>query len=261
MEQISKDLRKMSLELSHNCNDGNLQSVFSCLDIIWTLYDRIMNWSPQMAEDDDRDFFLISKGQATLALFPVLVQKGLFKWEELSGIGGFDNRFCIQTDITKFNGGVENAAGSLGHGLPMAAGIAAANKIKASPSRVFVLTGDGEFMEGTMWESLIFAAGKKLDNLCVIIDDNNSAGDMIDMGGMRTKLEAFGLEVYDVNGHDLSELEKTLSIIPQQGKPMAVIARTVRGYGSPTMMAHDVWFHKAPNDEELQTLLQEVELF
>jgi transketolase len=261
MNQDSRELRKMSLQLSHDCHDGNLQSVFSCIDIIWALYNKVMRWSPETAKDDDRDFFIISKGQATLALFPILVKKGFFKWEELAEIGSFDSRFCIQTDITKFKGGVENSAGSLGHGLPLAAGIAMANKIKKSPSRVFVLTGDGEFMEGTMWESCIFASGKALDNLCVIVDDNDSVGAMIDMGNMQAKLEAFGFEVYRANGHDITELEKVLSIIPQQGKPMAVIAHTVRGYGSPTMMKQDIWFHKAPNDEELSALIKEVDLF
>jgi transketolase len=261
MDRISKELRKMILQLSHICQDGNLQSAFSCVEIIWALYDRVMRWSPETATDEDRDFFIVSKGQATLALFPALIKKGFFAWEELAEIGGFDSRFCIQTDVTKFNGGIENAAGSLGHGLPLAAGIAMANKIKKSPSRVFVLAGDGEFMEGTMWESCLFAAGKGLDNLCVVIDDNDSAGAMINMGNMRAKLEAFGFEVYHANGHDVAELEKALSILPRQGTPMAVIARTVRGYGSPTMMEHDIWFHKAPNDEELAALTQEVDLF
>jgi transketolase len=116
-------------------------------------------------------------------------------------------------------------------------------------------------MEGTMWESCIFAAGKKLDNLCIVIDDNDSAGTMIDMGDMRAKLEAFGLEVYRVDGHDLTDLEKVLSLVPRQGRPMAVIAHTVRGYGSPTLAEHDIWFHKAPNDEELAGLINEVEAF
>ena len=261
MELISKELRKDSLKLSHMCQDGNLQSVFSCLDIVWILYDKVMLWSPELAQDDNRDFFIISKGQATLALFPVLIKKGLFAFEDMSEIGSFDSRFCIQTDITKFSGGVENAAGSLGHGLPFATGIAMANKIKKSPSRVFVLTGDGEFCEGTMWESCIFAAGKKLDNLCVIIDDNDSVGAMIDMGNMKAKLESFGFEVYDVDGHDLCELEKVLSIRPSDGKPMAVIAKTVRGYGSPTMTDNDIWFHKAPNAVELEMLMKEVDEF
>ncbi|MGH4123622.1 MAG: 1-deoxy-D-xylulose-5-phosphate synthase N-terminal domain-containing protein [Clostridium sp.] len=261
MEDISKELRKLSINLSHKCNDGNLQSVFSCLEILWTLYDKIMNWSPELAADDDRDFFLISKGQGTLALFPVLIKKGFFKEEELREIGSFNSKFCIQTDITKFHGGVENSAGSLGHGLPMAAGIAMANKIKKSPSRVFVLTGDGEFNEGTMWEACIFAAGKKLDNLCVIIDDNNSVSAMIDMGDMKKKLHSFGFDVYEVNGHNLDELQEVLSKKPKEGCPMAVIAHTVRGYGSKTMMAESIWFHKAPNTHELEMLTVEVDNF
>ena len=125
-----------------------------------------MNWSPEKALDDNRDFFIISKGQATLALYPVLIEKGMFSIDEVGDeIGSFHSRYCIQTDLTKFNGGVENNAGSLGHGYPFAVGIVLANKIKKSPSKVYVLVGDGEFCEGTMWEASILAAAKKLDNL------------------------------------------------------------------------------------------------
>lgn len=263
MQQISKTLRKEALYLSHKCQDGNLQSVFSCLDIVWTLYDKIMNWTPLKAQDDDRDFFIISKGQATLALYPVLIEKGYFKMEEIAPeIGQFNSRYCIQTDLTKFQGGVENNAGSLGHGLPFATGIAAANKIKKSPSEVYVLCGDGEFCEGTMWESCIFASAKKLDNLTVIIDDNNSVGAMVDMGDMKAKLQAFGFDVEVVDGHNMDELEKAFKHLKtlKNGKPKAIIAKTIRGYGSKTMIENDIWFHKAPNKEELELLTKEVEL-
>ena len=264
ISNMEKILRKDALYLSHKCQDGNLQSVFSCLDIVWVLYDRIMNWSPETAQNDDRDFFIISKGQATLALYPVLVRKGFFSMEEVaSEIGGFNSRYCIQTDVTKFSGGVENSAGSLGHGLPFAVGIAYASKIKRSPSRTFVLCGDGEFCEGTMWESCLFAAAKRLDNLCVIVDDNDSVGAMIDMGDLRLKLESFGFDVFSVNGHDADALEIVFRKAggSKNGKPKAVLARTVRGYGSPTMMEHDIWFHKAPSAEELAMLEKEVDAF
>lgn len=265
MENISKILRKEALYLSHKCQDGNLQSVFSCLDIVWVLYDRIMNWSIEGALDEDRDFFVISKGQATLALYPVLIEKGMFTLEEIaSEIGTFSSRYCIQTDLTKFReGGIENNAGSLGHGFPFAAGIAYANKIKKSPSKVYVLCGDGEFCEGTMWESCLFASAKKLDNLCVIIDDNHSVGAMIDVGDMSRKLDAFGFDVGSVNGHDMDAIEEEIHKLNrlENGKPKAVIADTVRGYGSKTMTAHDIWFHKAPNREELEMLTKEVDAF
>lgn len=262
MEQILKKLRKDSLLLSHQCQDGNLQSVFSCIDIVWILYDKIMNWSPEKALDDDRDFFIISKGQATLTLFPVLIEKGMFTLSEMKDIGTFNSRFSIQTDFTKFNGGVENNAGSLGHGLPFAAGIAMANKIKKSPSRVFVLTGDGEFCEGSMWEACLFSSDKKLDNLCVIIDDNNSVGKMINIGSLQKKLESFGFDVFEVDGHNPSALEEVFTSASEyNGKPKAVIARTVRGYGSKTMIENEIWFHKAPTEPELEMLNREVDAF
>lgn len=263
MQQISKKLRKEALYLSHKCQDGNLQSVFSCLDVVWTLYDKIMNWSPQKAQDDDRDFFIISKGQATLALYPVLIEKGYFTMDEIAPeIGTFNSRYCIQTDLTKFQGGVENNAGSLGHGLPFATGIANANKIKKSPSEVYVLCGDGEFCEGTMWEACIFASSKKLDNLTVIIDDNNSVGAMVDMGSIKQKLEAFNFDVLTIDGHNMQEAENAFKSLRElkNGKPKAVIAKTIRGYGSKTMIENDIWFHKSPNEEELEILSKEVEL-
>lgn len=264
MQEISKKLRKEALYLSYRCQDGNLQSVFSCMEILWTLYSRVMNWSTETATDDDRDYFIISKGQATLALYPVLIEKKMFQMDEVAEkIGKFDSRYCIQTDLTKFQGGIENNAGSLGHGLPFAAGVAYAGKIKKSPSMVYVLCGDGEFCEGTMWESCIFSKAKELDNLCVIVDDNDSVGAMVPMGNIGDKLISFGFDVLHADGHDMAELESSFLKLNQikNGKPKAVIAHTRRGYGSPTMMEHDVWFHKAPNEEELELLSREVDAF
>lgn len=264
MDDISRKLRKEALFLSHKCQDGNLQSVFSCIDIIWTLYDKVMNWEAKRAKEPDRDFFIISKGQATLALYPVLIEKGLFDRDEIGNeIGRFHSRYCIQTDMTKFSGGIENNAGSLGHGLPFAVGIANANKIKKSPSQVYVLCGDGEFCEGTMWESCIFASTHQLDNLCVVIDDNDSVGAMVNMQNMAQRLEAFGFDTMAVNGHDQNELEEVFFKLREMKnkRPKAVIAKTVRGYGSNTMMQQDIWFHKAPNHEELELLQKEVDNF
>ncbi len=264
MQDISRKLRKEALYLSHRCGDGNLQSVFSCIDIVWVLYDKVMNWSPEKARDDNRDFFIISKGQATLALYPVLIEKGMFDEKEVAReIGNFNSRYCIQTDLTKFQGGIENNAGSLGHGLPFAVGVAYANKIKHSQSLVYVLCGDGEFCEGTMWESCIFSSARHLDNLCIIIDDNDSVGAMVEMGDMQQKLQAFGFDVLKVNGHNLIELEETFMKLKTQksGRPRAIIAKTKRGYGSQTMEQNDIWFHKSPNEVELSILQKEIDEF
>lgn len=261
MDNIAKELRKDILCLSHKCKDGNLQSAFSCVDILWVLYSKIMNWSAEDPLADDRDIFIISKGQATLALFPILCRLGLFNMEEIAAqIGNFDSRFCNQADVTKFAGGIENSAGSLGHGLPFATGIAMANKIKGIASTIYVLCGDGEFTEGTMWESCILAGTHELDNLCVIIDDNASVSAMVNMRSMRDKLEAFGFDVYEVDGHNLEAIENAFQYT-RRLKPVAIIAHTVRGYGSRTMTENDIWFHKAPNAEELEILGKEVDEF
>lgn len=262
MNDKMRKLRKECLKLSHICQDGNLQSAFSCMEIVWTLYDKIMNWSVEIAADEKRDRFIISKGQATLALYAVLLEKGMFSYDDMKEMGSFNSRYCIQTDVTKFpEGGIENAAGSLGHGLPFATGIALAAKIKKISAMTYVLTGDGEFCEGTMWEACLFAAAKKLDNLCVIIDDNDSVGKMINIGSMTKKLEAFDFDVVSVNGHDIKELERIFSSFEKNGRPKAVIAKTIRGYGSKTLTDKDVWFHKAPNECELEMLFKEVDEF
>lgn len=264
MEQILKVLRKEILYLSYRCQDGNLQSAFSCVDIIWVLYDRIMNWSVEEALNEERDFCIISKGQATLALYAVLIEKKMFPMDIIAKeIGKFDSKYCIQADLTKFHGGIENSAGSLGHGLPFAVGIAYANKVKKMNSNVYVLCGDGEFCEGTMWESCIFASAKKLDNICIIIDDNNSVGKMVSLGNLKKKFEAFEFDVREVDGHDINKLESTLNEIMKlkNGNPKLIIAHTIRGYGSETMTKFDVWFHKAPNRNELEQLEREIDKF
>ena len=261
MEHICKELRKEILYLSHKCKDGNLQSAFSCVDILWVLYSNVMNWTPEKAEEDDRDIFIISKGQATLALYPILIHKNMFTMEEISSeIGNFESKFCNQADVSKFNGGIENSAGSLGHGFPFAVGIAMANKIREIEATTYVLCGDGEFTEGTMWESCILAATHRLDNLCVIIDDNDSVSAMVDMGSMKDKLQAFGFCVLEANGHDLNDIERAFQY-EKNGKPVAIILHTIRGYGSKTLIENDIWFHKAPNEEELEFLKKEVDEF
>lgn len=262
MKEKLKQLRKRCLRLSYACQDGNLQSAFSCMEIIWSLYDGVMNWSPEQALDKNRDYFIVSKGQATLALYAVLIEKGMFSETDFEDMGSFQSRYCIQADPTKFpEGGIENAAGSLGHGLPFAAGLAMAAKIKKRPSMIYVLAGDGEFCEGTMWEACLFAAGKKLDNLCVIIDDNHSAEAMIDMGDMRRKLESFGFDVFEAEGHQEEKLKEAFLSFAANGRPKAVIADTIRGYGSRTLTQEEIWFHKAPNAQELSMLCREVDEF
>lgn len=257
---VMKELRKRVLTVSHYGKDGNLQSVFSALDLIWVLYDKILNCTNKNCLDNDRDFFILSKGQATLGLYAVLEKKGFFKKGEIESFCKIDSRFGMQADRTKFQGGIEISAGSLGHGMPMAVGVALASKISHSPSQVYTLVGDGEFNEGNMWEAALLAGAKKLNNFCVVIDDNDSIGTMLDMGNMEQKLTAFGFKVVTINGHDHNQIEKAYRT-SHKNEPLAIIAKTKRGYGSNTMMTNSKWFHRAPNNKELLDLLKEVDNF
>ena len=257
MTEAAKELRKELLRTSALGRDGNLQSGFSSLEILWTLYDRVLRVTPGTAADPGRDRFVLSKGQSTEALLAVLARKGFLPQEELKTFCQYDSRIAMQADRTKLP--VEISAGSLGHGLPMAAGMAWAGRILGRKGRVFALVGDGEMNEGPMWEALLFAASEGLNRLTVIIDDNGSIGRLIDMGDMRAKLEAFGFETAVVDGHDEEALAEALSA--EHARPLAVIAKTVRGYGSKTLMEDRSWFHRYPKEEELPALLAEVDAF
>lgn len=170
MNSGCRDIRKSILRASYRGQDGNLQSCFSSLEIIWTLYHDVMRISPDTARQPGHDRFVLSKGQANLALMCVLAHEGYLDSGELDTFGRFDSRISLQGDRTKFDGLLENSAGSLGHGFPIAAGLAWAARIKGTDERVFVLAGDGEMNEGTMWEAALFAASEGPDLNCHDLD-------------------------------------------------------------------------------------------
>lgn len=248
------------LRVSHLGQDGNLQSCFSSAEILWALYDGVLRLTPETVCQPIHDRFVLSKGQSNLALMTVLAYRGFLPLAELDTFCRYNSRISMQADRTKFGGVVETSAGSLGHGFPIAAGMAWAAKIKGSGEHVYVLAGDGEMNEGTMWEAALFAASEALDNLTLVIDDNNSIGRMLHMGDLAGKLEAFGFSVQCVDGHNVGALKDAL-MCKSEGKPAAVLAKTVRGYGSKTLMGDRSWFHRWPKADELQILCEEVDAF
>ena len=258
MKKICKEIRKRMLISSHLGCDGNLQSCFSSVEILWALYDRVLNFNPKLI-NLPHDRFVLSKGQSNLALMTVLAYKNFFNKSELDFFCKFDSRIAMQADRTKFDGVIENSAGSLGHGLPLAVGIAWAAKIKNTNEKVYVLAGDGEMNEGTMWESMIFAASEKLNNLTLIIDDNDSINRMINLKDLDKKIKAFNFDVTIVDGHSIDEL--VVALKKTSNKPRAILAKTSRGYGSKTLMEDRSWFHRFPNKDELDKLCKEVDEF
>lgn len=259
MTSGAKLLRKMVLEMAYYGRNANLQSVFSAIDIIDVLYEKILRVSPKEADSPERDYFVLSKGQATMGLLAELAIRGFFPQEELKTACRMDSRISMQADRTKLPG-VEISAGSLGHGLPIAVGIAWGNKLAGRCNNVYVLAGDGEMNEGTMWEAVLFAASEKLHHLVLIIDDNSSLQAMLDVGDLGEKLKAFGFDVKYVNGHQEEEVLHAIHSLSGE-KPHAVIAKTIRGYGARTLMTDNTWFHRAPTEEELKLLQEEVDRF
>ncbi len=251
-----KNLKKIIVKSAATAGEGHIASAFSILDILWVLYDKVLTINPKDPRNENRDRFFLSKGHASLGLYVVLAKKGFIQQKELERFGTYDSILGGHPDRNKVPG-VEASTGSLGHGFPMAVGAALGLKIKNETSRVFVLIGDGEANEGTVWESAMLAAHHKLDNLCCIVDFNHSTDRALLLNDIRAKFESFGWESITINGHDQKEILNALSM-PHPQKPLAIIAETIKGNGSKIMENNQAWHHRAPTKEELVTIIKEL---
>jgi transketolase len=195
-------------------------SVHSTLEILWVLYDRILKYDASNPASEDRDRFILSKGHGPLALYAILVQKGFFPAGELEKFLKWDGSLGGHPDRNQVPG-VEASTGSLGHGFPMAVGVALGIKAKNLSSRVYVLIGDGESNEGTIWETALLAGDIQLSNLTAILVDNHSS--TRHLGDIAVKFEAFGWAVQVVNGRDEGEIERALAS-PSPNHPSLVLA-------------------------------------
>lgn len=249
-------LKRRIVETATAAGEGHIASAFSILDILWVLYDEILSIDPKHPSDQKRDRFFLSKGHASLGLYAVLSEKGFFPVEEMSRFGTFDGILGGHPDRNKVPG-VEASTGSLGHGFPMAVGTAFGLRIQGGTQRVVVLIGDGEANEGTIWESALLAAHHKLENLCCIIDFNHSTDRALELGNLRAKFESFGWDSVSIQGHDQQEIREALHR-KHPGKPLAIIAETVKGNGVNMMENNPAWHHRAPTAEELNIILKEL---
>ncbi len=251
-----QDMKKKILEMSYNSREGHIASSFSILDILWVLYNDILNYNIKNTKDPNRDMFILSKGHASLGLYVILAEKGFFKRELLdtfckynSILGGHPNR--IKTP------GVEASTGSLGHGMPIATGIALGFKIQNKKQKVFTLIGDGECNEGTIWESALLARQHKLDNLCCIVDNNLSTERALSINNIAEKFKSFGWKCLTIDGHNHKEIKKALKT-KTVGKPLVIIANTTKGFGLKIMENNPEWHHKSPNKDEFEMLSKEL---
>ena len=256
-------IRRRSFQMVYEAQLGHPGGDFSSADVLATLYFGVLRFDPRAPRAPGRDRFVMSKGHCTGAFYSVLAAAGYFPeaqlstyMQPLSMLNGHPNRNYLP--------GIETNTGPLGHGLPVATGIAIAGQIDGAPFRTFVLTGDGELQEGSNWEAALTAGHRKLENLTLILDRNRlqqgaRTEDTAGLDPLDDKWRSFGWHVVMVDGHDHRALFDVLSANPAgRGKPLCVIANTIKGKGVSFMNDNVAWHHGVPNREQFEQAMREL---
>lgn len=259
------DLRKDAIDIIMAGGGGHIGGDMSVMEVLTDLYFRQMNVSPDKTEDPDRDYFILSKGHAMEAYYAVLCAKGFLDLEEVkAGFSKFASPYIGHPHNTL--PGIEMNSGSLGHGLPVAVGMALACKKNKKANRVYVVTGDGEMAEGSNWEAFMSGVMYELDNLCCVIDRNHlqisgNTEDVMALDTLAEKVKAFNWNVIVVkDGNDLDEVDAAFEAARRcKKKPTCIISNTVKGKGSPVMENKAAWHHKLPSAEELEQIYKDLE--
>ena len=252
------------LEGVFHAKSGHPGGSLSAADLFTYLYFSELRVDPQNPKDPDRDRFVLSKGHCAPGLYAALALKGYFPWEELSRLRHIGAMLQGHPDM-KGTPGVDMSSGSLGQGISAAVGMALAGKMDGKDYRVYTLLGDGEIQEGQVWEAAMFAGHRKLDNLCVIVDYNGLQidGPVEKVAGpapFEPKFQAFGFETMTIDGHNFDELERAFQAAKAcKGKPFAIIMKTVKGKGVSFMENQVGWHGKAPNKDEYEVALKELQ--
>ena len=261
---LSRTIRGELVELSHTADAMHLGSSLSCVDIFVALYfGGCLNIDPKNASAHSRDRVLLSKGHASMTLYKILAEKGFFPKDLLKTFNKTGSRLTEHPNMDALPG-VEATAGSLGHGLSLGLGMALASRIRNLPYKVFVIMSDGECNEGSVWEAAMLAPAQKTDNLVVIIDFNRwqatgRSEEIMAINPLKEKWESFGWSAYEIDGHNISSLLNVLSEIPDgSGKPVAIIAHTVKGKGVSFMEDDNNWHYRIPDAEEVKKAKQEL---
>ena len=251
MNKIIKNIRTNILKLTYKAKSSHIGSCLSIVEILVVLYGNVLK---------KKDRFILSKGHAALALYCTLYENKFISFKTLNSFGS--NKTSLMNHVSHKVNGVEFSTGSLGHGLPVAVGKALKFKTNKENNKVIVLLSDGELNEGTTWESLLFASHHKLENLTIIIDYNKIQSmdfvkKVINIEPLKSKLISFGCNVHQIDGHNLSSIKKVL-IKKNKNKPKIIIAHTIKGKGISFMENNNLWHYKNPNQNELNTGLEEI---
>lgn len=255
--------RKTILTIIKQANAGHTGGSLSCVDILNVLYNQVMNVSPQTISSPDRDRYVHSKGHSVEALYTVLADCGFFPRGELDTLEKAGSHFVGHP--TRKVPGIEQNTGALGHGLPVAVGMALAAKLDGRSYRVFTIMGDGELTEGSVWEAAMSASHYKLDNLVAIVDRNTlqitgRTEDVMRLDPLAQRFTVFGFAVREVDGNDVAALSQLFSQVPfEPGKPNLILAHTVKGKGISFIEDTAKWHHHVPTDQEYATAIGELE--
>ncbi len=264
LRQIAKEIRRKSLEIIHRAGSGHPGGSLSAADIMTALYFGVMRYDSKNPRDPNRDRFVMSKGHATGVFYSVLSRAGYFADEDLVSYRRIDSKLNLSGHPDPKTPGVEIATGSLGQGLSVAHGIALNARLENSDYKVYVLMGDGELQEGQVWEAAMSASKFKTNNLIAIVDFNKVAQDNItkdlkDIEPLEDKWRAFGWDVHHIDGHDMDQVYKVLTLPLDEKKPRVIIADTIKGKGVSFMEGKTSWHGVAPSDEDYEKALKELE--
>lgn len=264
LKKTANEVRKNIMTAVYHAHSGHPGGSLSAADILTYLYFEEMNIDPKNPKKADRDRFVLSKGHAAPGLYSTLAERGYFDKEELKGLRHVGCFLQGHPDM-KHTPGVDMSSGSLGQGISAAVGMALAGKMDNADYRVYALLGDGEIQEGQVWEASMLAANHKLDNLVVIVDNNNLQidGTVEDVNSpypIDEKFKAFKFHVININGNDFGEIAAAFKEARKhKGQPTAIIAKTVKGKGVAFMENQVGWHGKAPNKEEYETAMKDLE--
>ena len=263
LEKLVPQVRRDILRMVHAVNSGHPGGSLGCVEFFVTLYKRILEVEN---DSNQKDMFILSNGHISPVYYSTLARSGYFDLKELDTFRKINSR--LQGHPTNHDGlpGINISSGSLGQGVSVGLGLALSKKLNNDPSLVYVLTGDGELQEGQNWEAFMYASANKVDNIIVTVDYNGqqidgSTQDVLDIGDLKQKFEAFGWKVLEVEeGNSLDKVYETLSIAKEnskKGKPIVILMKTVMGNGVDFMMHTHEWHGKAPNDDQLKIALNQ----
>ena len=251
-----KSIRKFILSIARDSGHGHIPTCFSVVEILYAVYGTIRH-DPENPSWGQRDIFILSKGHASLAHYTILAHFGYFDIEKVFSYGSFESDFGCHADRLKVPG-IEASTGSLGHGIGLAVGMALSFKIKRNSRKVYVLIGDGESNEGSVWEAIMVATNLKLNNLTVIYDNNMSHSRGLQIHNPAERFKAFGCEVSEVTGHDVAVLKS--EIVKNGDRVRTIVADTKKGYGCQTLIDnHYQWHRRSPTESEFEMLVRELD--